>query len=375
MRVLQTFEIRVDDQPPGTVIRRVHAALEAAGGGDAPRRIWFDAPGARGPAICRRALEAAPVLAPTAQGSPLVRMSSFDEHVGAGTPVCQPDAASLERIADDIPVSLPFRWAIFIYGPVPALQLCSAPAPVLRREGGGCAPPRPAACGRPRAGAPARRGRSGGPGATPPAPPHDAATLPPLPPRTRQLVDALGKVTRRTQQLLGDADELAREEAVSRRLEPVINALRVRIGAGPSVIFPHHLVDDTGDGGPGPLKDIVGERLRPLGFRYISKASRRGVWIFTKRTAAHNELEVHIDRGPMGGRVFAVLSVAGPLWSNGLRVPLVPGRDEIIVRSEDICRRLADNLAFSIERLEPELLALVEPERPPGRAWYSAVAS
>ena len=42
-------------------------------------------------------------------------------------------------------------------------------------------------------------------------------------------------------------------------------------------------------------------------------------------------------------------------------------------RSEAACRRFGDNLACSVARLEPLLVAAVEPHRPPGCAWFSRV--
>jgi hypothetical protein len=75
----------------------------------------------------------------------------------------------------------------------------------------------------------------------------------------------------------------------------------------------------------------------------------------------------------MGGRMFAVLSIAGPLWSNGLRVPIAPERDQVRVWSEAACRRFGDNLACSVARIEPMLVAAIEPHRPRGRAWFSRV--
>jgi hypothetical protein len=58
-----------------------------------------------------------------------------------------------------------------------------------------------------------------------------------------------------------------------------------------------------------------------------------------------------------------------------VEVPLAPGREEVKIWSEDACRRAGDNLAFAIPHVEEALIASVEPERPPGAAWYSRVAS
>src|SRR5205085_4807698 len=100
------------------------------------RRVLFRSAALRGPSIVERMLEVAPALRPTAQGSPVYMLSSFDEHVGAGTPVCAPDQASLEAVADGVPARFPLHYAHFFWGPVPALQLATDPRPSWRTAAG-----------------------------------------------------------------------------------------------------------------------------------------------------------------------------------------------------------------------------------------------
>lgn len=373
--ILRAIELAVpDDATCGGLARTVEQALA---GEDVPRRVWISERSTRAKSMYEKILAAAPALAPTAQGRPVTMLSSFDEKVGAGVPACAPDGAAITAVADGVPERWPVDYAIFFWGPSPRLLLTSDPAAPVRTTGGGYTGVRGPEIMLFSAGGTKKRVLRLDVGVVTDAPPPDAAKVPPLPAPTRQLLDAIAEIGKQTQQVIGNPDETAATKATSARLEPIFEALRRRlIDEMKGLIFPHHLDHDRVNSGAfGPFKDMVRERLEPLGYTYRPKAGRRGIWVFAKRTARRNELVVELDRGPMTGRLFATLGLHGPMWQNGMRIPLAPGVDEINVRTEDTARRLADNLAFALPRVEDALVATVEPERPPGAAWYSRIAS
>jgi hypothetical protein len=368
MRVLRHVELAVDKHDTlGAIVRRVHGALPDLA---IPARVYLSTMGGRGGSICTRIVETAPSLRPCAQGRPVTVVSSFDEKVGAGVPVCTPDRAELAAIADGVPSRFPLEQAGFYYGPVPALQLTADLGPARRDRGGafdvGAAEIAVVA-------AHVGNGRQifvrAGVIADPPPP--DATRLPPLPAAAQALLDSLGTVQRQSQVILAVGDEQAQLRAAA----PVIDAALQALPALDPSIYPHALADDPPEGQAfGSVKTVLGAALRPLGYRYQAKATRRGIWVFTRRTAARNELAITIDRGPMYGSLEAMLALAGPLWCHDLRIPLAPGCTKLRTWTEATTRRLADNLAAAVAALEPHLLAAVEPHRPPGAAWFSRVA-
>jgi hypothetical protein len=191
MLLLHTFELELETfESFGARLRRVHRVLREAGAIDVPRRVYLSTMGPRGPAICKRMLEVAPSLAPCAQGSPVTVLSSFDERVGAGTPVCTPDLEELVAIADGVPARFALEQACFFYGPVPALALTGAsPPPRARGSAFDVAAAEIAVVE-----ARVKRGRDAfvRVGAIGEAPQQ------PLPAATQALIDALGAVKRHT---------------------------------------------------------------------------------------------------------------------------------------------------------------------------------
>jgi hypothetical protein len=345
--IFRSFDLALDDDAtPGSVVRHVHAVL----GDDGPRRIWLEATGRRAAELTRRVLAIAPAMS-----------------------VAPIDAATIERVADGVPHDLPLTHANVYWGPVPALLRTDAPFAPARDAGGPLADVQGAEvrifCVASRT--PIMLELAAG--VIDDAPPAAATSLPALPP----LVAALArKITPRDVCVIGSPDELAAMRALDVERDPIERPLVERVRtAAQADIYPHAIASDPHvRSGALSIKAAFGPPLAALGYR----AGRRGTreeHRFARRTPRDNELAIFVRRGARYGGLHAALSIGGPLWTVAVHVPIAPGVDTVTIWTDDTMRRVADNVAFAAKRIEDELLAVVEPARPRGCAWYSRDAS
>lgn len=369
MLLVRSFEFSVETDVTGQLVDHVLSTV------DAVVPVWAyleDAAGAKVSAVAR-ALKKHPSLArlgPPQQGTLRHVLASLPAR--ADDP--EPFAVEIERdlaiaVANGVPKSLPFQYSNFVLGPVPELWLAPgeprALAQIGSRLGEECLASVVVSSSW---SSPRRRLQLAAHLCTSP-PEREARKLPALPPETRRLLDDLGRIHREQQHLIADEHEATARQSA----EPAAQAL-VAATTWSDVPLPFPDLANDAWHADGEAFGSFKDELRGVfaGYRYQSALCRRGFWVLSKRTAAHNELMLKVDRGPIGGNAQADLTVRGPLWSHSFRLPVSRTATSLCVWNPATLAAVCRNWGAAVTLLERDVVPELERLYWPGFAWYSA---
>lgn len=353
MLLVRSFQFSIDTDFTGALVDRVLSTIDAS----VPVTAYLEDRTHSKVSAAARALKKHAVLA--AHEVPDRSPRTF---------VAPLDFPTAQAIANGIPKSLPFMYSHFIVGPVPELFLRDGDPPAPRvdshpgmRDCLGCVVVRSSWWT-------SRRSLSLEAHVALAPPARDVAKIPPLPEATRRTLDGLGRVHAEVQELYPDDTE----STATREAEPAAEAL---IASFPldRVELPHPDLADDRWHAEGEAFGSFKDELRAVlpAYRYQSKLGTRGVWVLGKRTAAHNELLLVVDRGPIGGNARAWFKIRGPLWSHSFTLPVSRTAQELCVWTPPTLAAVCRNWAAGIAALERDVIPELERLYWPGFAWYA----
>jgi hypothetical protein len=364
--LVRTFDLDPASCDAGQAVARVLAATDA----NVPVWTFLEGKGSEVAAALEK-FPALDALGPPVRGALRPRLASLPDRE-----VAEPFRVPIERdlarvLAAEIPRRLAFEHDQFVFGPIDSLWLANAPLPALRimsrhpkaAELLACIVVRSSWRG-------SKRKLEFEVHVATSTPSRDATALPPLPSGTTRLLAKLPSVRREHQQLIAEPNESAAMQSALANGDSFVKTVALRTSE-----LPHPDLQDDASPTSGESFGSFKDQLRALlpAYRYHSTSSRRGIWVLSRHTDAQNEIVLTVDRGSTLGRAFAELSIGGPLWSHGFRLPASRFADDLQVWRPETLAALCRNWTSTISTLEREVVPELEQVYGPGFAWYSRV--
>ena len=221
-------------------------------------------------------------------------------------------------------------------------------------------------------------------GATLVLPVPNGREVPAFPTSAQTLVDALGKVARRTTSITPSIEDDTRIQSLAEKGKAICqryaeSPFAGRLGATlprslPTVergkTFGVPLIERRTAGIPS-IKDLLKQSLSPLGYHYKSNWSGQGGYTLKKSGAQGYVLEFFADASPMGGAfcsslivhtLFARFAVDIVLPPHGKNYPINESLPDLIA-----------NVAFVVKTLEETFVTEIEALLGPAPEWFAAM--